>query len=54
MATIGGAAAGALVGRLELFELVAWLAWLLARIMFLIGFRDRLLVLLQWAWAYVT
>ena len=47
MATIGGAAAGALVGRLDLFEFVASLAWLLARIMFLIGFRNRSLVLFQ-------
>ena len=54
MATIGVAAAGALVVRLDLFEFVAWLAWLLARIMFLIGFRNRFLVLFEWTWAYIT
>jgi len=54
MATIGRAAAVAVVGRLELSGLVAWLAWLLVHIMFLIGFRNRFLVLFEWAWAYVT
>jgi len=54
MATIGRAAAVAVVGRLELSGLVAWLAWLLVHIVFLIGFRNRFLVITQWAWAYVT
>jgi NADH dehydrogenase len=54
MATIGRAAAVAVVGRFRLSGLVAWLAWLLVHIMFLIGFRNRLLVLFEWAWAYVT
>ncbi len=54
MATIGRAAAVAVVGRLKLSGLVAWLAWLLVHIMFLIGFRNRFLVLFEWAWAYIT
>src|SRR5213595_1369316 len=54
MATIGRAAAVAVVGRLRLSGLVAWLAWLLVHITFLIGFRNRFLVLFEWAWAYVT
>ena len=54
MATIGRAAAVAVVGPLRLSGLVAWLAWLLVHIIFLIGFRNRVLVLLQWAWSYVT
>jgi NADH dehydrogenase len=54
MATIGRAAAVAVVGRVKLSGLVAWLAWLLVHIMFLIGFRNRFLVLFEWAWAYVT
>ena len=54
MATIGRAAAVAVVGGLPLSGLVAWLAWLLVHIMFLIGFRNRFLVLFEWAWAYVT
>jgi NADH dehydrogenase len=33
---------------------VAWLAWLFIHILFLIGFRNRLLVFIQWAWSYFT
>jgi NADH:ubiquinone reductase (H+-translocating) len=54
MATIGRAAAVAVVGPLKLSGLIAWLAWLLVHIMFLIGFRNRFLVLFEWAWAYIT
>src|SRR4030095_10939367 len=54
MATIGRAAAVAVVGRVKLSGLIAWLAWLLVHIMFLIGFRNRFLVLFEWAWAYVS
>jgi NADH dehydrogenase len=32
----------------------AWLAWLFVHIFFLIGFRNRLLVMIQWAWSYLT
>jgi NADH dehydrogenase len=52
MATIGRAAAVAVVGRFKLSGLIAWLAWLLVHIVFLIGFRNRFLVLSEWAWAY--
>ncbi|HWN89881.1 MAG TPA: NAD(P)/FAD-dependent oxidoreductase, partial [Verrucomicrobiae bacterium] len=54
MATIGRAAAVAVVGPVKLSGLIAWLAWLFVHIMFLIGFRNRFLVLFEWAWAYVT
>jgi NADH:quinone reductase (non-electrogenic) len=54
LATIGRAAAVAEVGRIHLGGFVAWMAWLCIHIFYLIGFRNRLLVLLQWAWAYVT
>jgi NADH dehydrogenase len=54
MATIGRAAAVAVVGRLRLSGYPAWLAWLFVHIIFLIGFRNRFLVLFEWAWAYVT
>jgi NADH dehydrogenase len=54
MATIGRAAAVATIGRLHLTGLLAWLAWLGVHIVYLIGFRNRFLVLFQWAWAYVT
>ena len=54
-ATIGrGKAVGELAGGLKLSGFLAWVAWLAIHIFFLIGFRNRVLVLLQWAWAYVT
>lgn len=54
LATIGRGAAVADLGRLQLSGLIAWLAWLLIHIFYLIGFRNRLLVLVEWAWAYVS
>ncbi len=54
LATIGRAAAVADFGRVRLGGWIAWMAWLTIHIFFLIGFRNRLLVILQWAWAYVT
>src|SRR6266850_2473345 len=53
LATIGRAAAVADFGRVKLWGLPAWLAWLVIHIYFLIGFRNRLLVILQWAWLYL-
>ncbi|MDB4988934.1 MAG: dehydrogenase [Myxococcaceae bacterium] len=53
MATIGRSRAIAQVGKLHMSGLLAWLAWLVVHIWYLIGFRNRLLVLLDWAWAYV-
>jgi NADH:ubiquinone reductase (H+-translocating) len=40
------------IGRLHFSGLFAWLAWLLVHLIFLIGFRNRLAVLLQWAYSY--
>jgi NADH dehydrogenase len=54
MAAIGRAKAVAVMGRLRLWGFPAWLAWLLVHIMFLIGFRNRFVVLFEWAWAYFT
>jgi NADH dehydrogenase len=54
MATIGRNAAVAQVGRFAFDGLVGWLMWLLVHIAYLIGFRNRILVLFQWIWAYVT
>jgi len=53
MATIGRSRAVAAVGKLELTGFVAWLAWLALHIFYLIGFRNRLVVLVDWAWAYI-
>jgi len=54
LATIGRAAAIAQFGKIHLSGFVAWLSWLFVHIFFLIGFRNRLLVMIQWAWSYVT
>jgi NADH dehydrogenase len=54
LATIGRAAAVAEFGKLHISGFIAWLAWLFVHILFLIGFRNRLLVFIQWAWSYVT
>ena len=54
LATIGRAAAVAQFGRIHISGFIAWLAWLFVHILFLIGFRNRLLVFIQWAWSYVT
>jgi NADH:ubiquinone reductase (H+-translocating) len=54
MATIGRASAVAQVGPLHLAGPVAWLARLLVHLIMLIGFENRLLVLLQWVWSYCT
>lgn len=53
MATIGRAAAVAELGRLRLSGFPAWLAWLFVHLIFLVGFRSRLVVLINWAWAYI-
>ena len=54
LATIGRAAAVADLGRLELSGFLAWLAWWAIHIFFLIGFRNRVLVMFSWAWSYFT
>ena len=54
MATIGRNKAVADLKFMHLSGLPAWLAWLFVHIVFLVGFRNRLLVLIQWAWAYLT
>jgi len=54
LATIGRNAAVAMIGKLHLSGYPAWLTWLLAHIYFLINFRNRLVVLIDWAWAYWT
>src|SRR5437588_1972496 len=54
MATIGRNKAVADLKFVHLSGLPAWLAWLFVHIVFLVGFRNRLLVLFQWGWAYLT
>ena len=54
MATIGRNKAVADLNLVHFSGFPAWLAWLFVHVLFLVGFRNRLAVLLQWAWAYVT
>jgi NADH dehydrogenase len=54
LATIGRKAAVADFGRVRLSGLPAWLVWSLAHIYFLIGFRNRAAVMLDWIWSYLT
>ena len=54
LATIGRNSAVAVLGRLHISGYPAWLLWLLAHIYFLIGFRNRIVVLMDWAVAYWT
>jgi NADH dehydrogenase len=54
MATIGRAAAVADLGKFHFSGFLAWLMWLFVHLMYLVGFRNRLLVLIEWGWAYLT
>jgi NADH dehydrogenase len=54
LATIGRAAAVADLGKVKLSGFLAWLAWWAIHIFFLIGFRNRVLVMFSWAWSYFT
>jgi NADH dehydrogenase len=54
MATIGRSRAIVQVGRMQLAGWFAWLTWLLIHIYYLSGFKNRLFVLIQWAWSYLT
>jgi NADH:ubiquinone reductase (H+-translocating) len=54
MATIGRNKAVADLNYLHLSGLPAWMVWLFVHIIFLVGFRNRIAVLIQWAWSYIT
>jgi NADH dehydrogenase len=54
MATIGRSKAVAMVGRIKFSGLSAWLTWLGVHLLFLVGFRNRLSVLLSWTYSYFT
>ncbi len=54
LAVIGRGRGVADLGRLEFSGFVAWLAWVFVHIFFLIGFRNRLLVMIEWAISYIT
>jgi NADH dehydrogenase len=52
MATIGRKAAVAETGSMALRGVPGWVAWLVLHLWYIIGFRNRFLILLQWAWEY--
>jgi NADH:ubiquinone reductase (H+-translocating) len=54
MATIGRSRAIAEIGKLHLSGLAAWVAWLALHLFFLIGFRNRISVLLHWTYSYFS
>jgi NADH dehydrogenase len=54
LATIGRAAAVADFGRVRFGGTFAWLVWVFVHILKLVGFRNRILVMVQWAWAWLT
>jgi NADH dehydrogenase len=54
MATIGRSRAIVELGSLRMSGYIAWLTWLVVHIYYLTGFRNRLLVVFQWAWSYLT
>lgn len=54
LATIGRSAAVAEFGKIKLTGFMAWLAWLFIHIMLLIGFRNRLVVMTNWMWSFLT
>jgi NADH dehydrogenase len=54
LATIGRKRAVVQIGRFKLDGFIAWLLWCVAHIYFLIGFRNRLIVAMNWLWSYLT
>jgi NADH dehydrogenase len=54
MATIGRSRAIVEIGSIRFSGWFAWIAWLVVHLYYLTGFKNRLLVVLQWAWSYIT
>jgi NADH dehydrogenase len=54
MATIGRSRAVAEIGKIRLSGFLAWLTWLLVHIYYLVDFRNRTIVIINWAWSYLT
>jgi NADH:ubiquinone reductase (H+-translocating) len=54
LATIGRGAAVGQIWRRNVHGLIAWLVWLFVHLMYLVGFRNRVAVLFEWAWSYLT
>jgi NADH dehydrogenase len=54
MATVGRARGVAMIGPMRLSGVLAWLVWLFIHLMYIVEFQNRLLVMFQWAWNYIT
>lgn len=54
MATIGRAKAVAHIGNFNFTGILAWLTWIFVHVMFLIGFRNKVAVMIEWFWFYIT
>jgi NADH dehydrogenase len=54
LATVGRSAAVADFGRVQLWGPIAWMAWLILHVAFLVGFRNRAIVVFQWAWSFFS
>src|SRR5690606_10843786 len=54
LATIGRGKAVGRIWRVNVRGVVAWLVWLFVHLMYLVGFRNRVAVLTQWGWSYLT
>ena len=54
MATIGRNKAIAEIGKIHLSGLIAWLAWSLVHVMLMVGFKNKILVLFEWIWSYIS
>jgi NADH dehydrogenase len=54
LATVGRKSAVVQMGRLRISGFLAWVLWSIAHIYFLIGFRNRFIVAMNWAWSYIT
>jgi NADH dehydrogenase len=54
LATVGRAYAVADLGKVRFTGFIGWLVWTVVHIFYLIGFRNRVIVMLQWAWIYLT
>ncbi len=54
LATVGRSYAIVDIGKIRLTGFFAWLLWLAVHIYFLVGFRNRLVAIFQWAWEYLT
>ncbi|MBI5186679.1 MAG: NAD(P)/FAD-dependent oxidoreductase [Nitrospinae bacterium] len=54
LATVGRSFAIVDLGRIKTSGFIAWMAWIIVHIYYLIGFRNRILVMVEWGWAYLT